>query len=412
LPEPTTAHPRRNNVCRILAIGHDAGLGGAQLSLLDTLSHLDSDRYSPILLVPTPGPFIRAARQRGFTCYWGLVQRWVFFRKHWHRNRPWRLLLHPHLWAAISLATLPVRFILLMVLAKIWKIDLIYTNTVTMADGALLARILRLPHIWHLREAVAGNPDLDFPGAVTTLPDFILSHSHSVIVNSEALRRRLFGESRPENVSVISNGIDMDAFSDRNKAPLPADIPTQVPLTGICGNLGKNKGIDVYLRAIARLSPNFPDLHHLVIGAGNSDERGKLATMAVELGIGDRVHFLGFREDAVALFARLAVLVSTSSNETFGRTLVEAMAQGVPVVATRSGGPEEIIEDGKSGYLVDVGNVQAIADSMARLLADPELAREIGANGQLRARECFDVRKMAGKIGRKFDQAMAERYPA
>lgn len=392
---------------RLLVIGHDAGLGGAQLSLLDILTRLAPDRYRPLLLVPTPGPFVAAARKRGFPCWWGITQRWVFFRKHAFAARPWRLLAHPWLWAAVALATLPLRLAVLAVLAKIRKIDLIYSNTVTVADGALLARLLGLPHVWHLREAVDGNRDLDFPWPMPALPAFILKHSRRVIVNSDALRQRLFGDSRPESVRVIWNGVDLDAMGVESAAPLPTDIPPQARLTGICGRLGKNKGIDAYLQAVAHLGAGFDDVHHLVIGSGATEQVAMFHSLAAQLGIRERVHFLGFRDDAPALLGRLAVMVSASRRESFGRTLVEAMAQGVPVVATRSGGPEEIIEDGKSGFLVDVGDAEAIAERMARLLSDPALAAAFGAAGRLRAHEHFDVQRMAANVQAVLDEAQA-----
>lgn len=393
---------------RILVIGHDAGLGGAQLSLLDILARLDPDRYRSLLLVPTPGPFVATARKLGFRCWWGATQRWVFFRKRDFAARPWRLLAHPWLWAAVSLATLPLRLAVLAVLAKTSKIDLIYSNTVTVADGALLSRLLGLPHVWHLREAVDGNRDLDFPWPVPALPAFILKHSRRVIVNSDALRQRLFGDSSPEALRVVWNGVDLDAIGVESAAPLPTDIPPQARLTGICGRLGENKGIDVYLHAVARLGDGFNDVHHLVVGSGPTGQLAKLRALAVRLGIGERVHFLGFRNDAPALLGRLAVLVSASQRETFGRTLVEAMAQGVPVVATRSGGPAEIVEDGISGFLVDVGDADAIADRMARLLSVPALAASFGAAGRRRAQEHFDVRRMAASVQQVFDEAMAD----
>jgi len=393
---------------RILVIGHDAGLGGAQLSLLDILTRLDHARYRPLLVAPTPGPFVAAARKRGFRCCWGVAQRWVFFRKRDFAARPWRLLAHPWLWAAVSLATLPLRLAVLAALARIWKIELIYSNTITVADGALLARLLGLPHIWHLREAVDGNCDLDFPRPVPALPAFILKHSRRVIVNSNALRQRLFGDDRPESLRVIWNGVCLDATGVQPAAPLPTDVPPQARLTGICGRLGGNKGIDIYLHAVARLGDGFDDVHHLIIGSGPAGQLAKLRTLAARLGIRERVHFLGFRDDAPALLGRLAVLVSASRRETFGRTLVEALAQGVPVVATRSGGPEEIVEDGKSGFLVDVGDAEAIADRMARLLSEPALAASLGAAGRRRAHEHFDVQRMAASVQQVFDEAMAD----
>lgn len=390
----------------VLVVCHDAGLGGAQLSLLEILTRLDPARYHPLLVVPTPGPFVAAARKRGFRCYWGLTQRWVFFRKRAFAARPWRLLAHPWLWAALSLATLPLRLAALALLARKEGVRLIYSNTITVADGALLARLLRLPHVWHLREAVAGNVDLDFPLTVAELPDFIRRHSSDVIVNSDALRRQLFGADAPEKVRTIWNGVDLDPSPAAAQPLLPPDIPPGARLTGICGRLGENKGIDVYLHAIACLGDGFGEVRHLVIGSGPAGQLSQLRALAMRLGIAERVHFLGFRDDAPALLGRLCVLISASKHETFGRTLIEAMAQGVPVVATKSGGPEEIVEDGTSGYLVEVGDSQAIAEKMGLLLADSVLAQGMGAAGRARALAHFDIRRTAARVQETFDAAL------
>jgi glycosyltransferase involved in cell wall biosynthesis len=401
LAEPQTPVSRPVSV---LVICHDAGLGGAQLSLLDILARLDPASYRPLLVAPTPGPFVAAARKRGFRCWWGLTQRWVFFRKLALASHPWRLLAHPWLWATLSLAMLPLRLAALALLAHKEGVQLIYSNTVTVADGALLARLLRLPHIWHLREAVVGNVDLDFPLPVAALPDFIRRYSSDVIVNSDALRRQLFGTEAPERVRTVWNGVDLDLPTVAVQPPLPLAIPPGARLTGICGRLGGGKGIDVYLHAVASLGDDFGEVHHLVIGSGPAGSQ--LRALAIRLGIAERVHFLGFRDDAPALLGRLCVLASASKRETFGRTLIEAMAQGVPVVATKSGGPEEIVEDGTSGYLVEVGDSEAIAEKMALLLSDPLLAQTMGAAGRARALAHFDIRRTAARVQETFDAAL------
>lgn len=390
----------------ILVICHDAGLGGAQLALLDILSGLDPARYRPLLVVPSPGSFVAAARKRGFRCWWGLTQRWVFFRRHIFWSRPWRLLAHPWLWAALSLTTLPLRLVSLMLLARRENVRLIYSNTVTVADGALLARLLRLPHVWHLHEAVAGNSDLDFPLPVAALPDFIRHHSSDVIVNSDALRQQFFGAAAPEMVRTIWNGVDLDPPVAAAQPLLPPDIPPNARLSGICARLSKRKGIDVYLHAIACLGDGFGDVFHLVIGTGSGEQLSELRALAAGLGIAERVHFLGFRVDAPALLGQLSVLVSASECEPFGLTLIEAMVRGVPVVATKSGGPEEIVEDGTSGFLVEVGDAEGIAEKMGLLLADPALAQTMGAAGRARAVAHFDIRHTAARVQETLDAAL------
>jgi glycosyltransferase involved in cell wall biosynthesis len=396
---------------KLLVIAHDAGSGGAQRSLLELLERLAPADYRPLVLVPTPGPFVQAVRGLGLKCLWGVSQRWVFFRKPMAGpvllRRPWRLFAHPYLQALFSLLTLPIRMVLLVALARKEGIGLVYSNTITVLDGALLARLLGVPHVWHLRETVAGNPDLDFPLPLAWLPGFVLGWSDRVIVNSHALRCRLFGTQGDDKVRVIWNGVDLCAAEEGRPLYLPG-IPTGAPLTAVCGRLHERKGIPVYLAAVARLQRDHPDAHHLVIGDGQPEYVRLLRAEAARLGLGGHVHFLGHRSDVRELLAGVDVVVSAASLEPFGRTLVEAMAQGVAVVATRSGGPEEIIEDGKSGYLVDVGDAEALADRMARLLDDRMHARAIGMAGRQRVQSHFSLDVAVARITGVFSEVLPQ----
>lgn len=395
----------------ILVLAHDAGIGGAQISLLEILERLDRRRFEPVVIVPTPGPFLAELRARRIRHHVGLAQRWVFFSKPTScatiLRHPWMLLRHPYLWAVVSCITLPLRVVLLAAIARYWKAGLIYTNTATVLDGALAARLAGIPHIWHLREAVAGNPDLDFPLPVSWLPRFVLAHADRVIVNSESLRRKLFGANYPAHTRVIWNGVDLEVQDNDAVAPLPAAIPAGAHLAGICGRVTERKAIPVYLRAAARLMQDFPELHHLIIGEGAGERVRALQAMAAELGLTGRVHFLGFRNDVPALMRRLNILVSSAVAEPFGRTLIEAMALGIPVVATRSGGPEEIVADGKTGFLVNVGDAEALADRMARLLSDTDLVRAFGEAARLRAHRHFNLRQTVASVQQIFEEVIA-----
>lgn len=388
---------------RVLVLAHDAGLGGAQRSLLELLERLNPADFQPLVLAPTPGPFVQAVRRLGLKCLWGVSQRWVFFKKPMTLpvllRRPWRLFAHPYLWALISLLTLPVRIVLLAALARREGIGLVYSNTITVLDGALLARVLGVPHVWHIRETVAGNPDLACPFPLGWLPGFVLSWSDRVIVNSHYLRRQFFGTLGDDRVRVIWNGVDLDT-GPAMRSTVPAGVPAGVPLIAICGRLQERKGIPDFLAAVALLQRDHPNAHHLVIGEGQAEYLRGLHEQVHRMGLAGRVHFLGCRSDVLELLSCVDVVVSAATLEPFGRTLVEAMVLGVPVVATRSGGPEEIVEDGKSGYLVGVGDVAAMAGRIAALLDDPVRARAMGMVGRQRALSHFSLDSaVAGIVG-------------
>jgi glycosyltransferase involved in cell wall biosynthesis len=394
---------------RVLVVAHDAMLYGAQRSLLDMLGKIDRQRHEPHVVIPSAGPFTEALRSLGipFTC--GVVQRWIFFPKPMSLRailrRPWRRLNHPYLLALLAWLTLPLRVAVLALLLRRRRIDLVYTNTATILDGALAARLCGVPHVWHLREAVAGNPDLASPLPAGWLPGFVLSHSAAVIVNSADLARRLFGDAPPSKVKVVHNGIDPLGYSGAQPDPALPKLPPVARLAAVCGAVQERKDILTYIRSAARLRDSHPDLHHLVIGHGHGSYLSRIEQEIARHGLADRVHLLGYRNDRPALLSRIDVMVSTAIHEPFGRTLIEAMAAGRPVVATRSGGPQEIIIDGECGFLADVGDDATIAERLARLLDDAELYARMSRAARERVLQHFDLRASVGKIEDCFDLA-------
>jgi glycosyltransferase involved in cell wall biosynthesis len=124
-------------------------------------------------------------------------------------------------------------------------------------------------------------------------------------------------------------------------------------------------------------------------------------------GLEDRVSWLGERDDVPELVRALDVLLLPSSEEPFGRVLVEAMALEVPVLATRVGGPPEIVRDGSEGFLLDPGEPAAWAAAAARIAADPQLARRLGRAGRERALAAFGLDRHAAAITAVYHEIVA-----
>lgn len=387
----------------VLVLAHDAAMGGAQLALIESIRGMASAGHRPIVVAPTPGPFVDTLHAHGIPCYWGMTQRWIFFRK---PARGW--LRHPALWALLSLLSLPLRMIALFAFAKLHHIKLVYSNTLTVIDGALVARLLAVPHIWHLHEAAANNPGLATPWPIKWLPAFILKCSDRVIVNSAYLRQRLFAALPQNRIRTIFNGVDVAQFHNVSPADLQPQVPAMARVTAIICGLSSQKRVEDYLRTAALISSTHPDVHHLVVGKGSCEYALGLKKLAADLGLGGNVHFLGNRKNIPALLARIEILVSTSAVETFGRTLIEAMAAGIPVIATRSGGPEEIVIDNKTGFLVDVGDVPKIAARMRELLDDRGLATTMGNAGKQRVKAFFSLDQVTLQIVEVINEALSE----
>lgn len=198
-----------------------------------------------------------------------------------------------------------------------------------------------------------------------------------------------------EKMIKIYSGIEMAAFQQPvDTAAIRRELgwSDNVLIIGEVAKLWPGKGQEVLLQAFARLRTNVPRARLLFIGEGS--EQPALERLTAELGLTAYVTFAGFQADAPRWTHVLDIAVLPSFFEGMGRTVVEAMACGKPVVGSRVGGIVELIEDGVTGLLVPPGDAAALAAALQRLLSDPALRARMGQAGQQRVTEQFDVQVM------------------
>jgi glycosyltransferase involved in cell wall biosynthesis len=205
------------------------------------------------------------------------------------------------------------------------------------------------------------------------------------IATSQALARHA---DRPE-IRVVYPGVPIPERAGRLSRP--ADAQTACVI-GVAGRLVPVKGHVHLLRAAALLRSAWPAFRIEIAGEGPL--RVELQDEVRRLGLESHVTFLGWRADMDAALARWNALVQPSLEEGFGMAALEAMAAGLPVVATRVGGLPELVEHGATGLLVAPADPSALALAIERLLQDPDLASAMGAAGRKRAAECFSVERM------------------
>lgn len=231
-----------------------------------------------------------------------------------------------------------------------------------------------------------------------------------VIAVSTPIRRRLIGRDGvpPEKVSVIPAALP-------EVEPPGADPTEAVPgrngrLAGVVARLQPEKGVATFLEAVARIAPRVPGVRFLVVGDGPLRE--ELVGMAGRLGLRGRVRFLGFRPDAREIIRHLDVLVVPSLTEGSPLVVLEAMASGVPVVASAVGGIPDQIRHGREGLLVPTGDPAALGEAMLSLLSDPGYARRMGAAGRRRAVSDFGHDRMVSRIESVYRAVLAGRSGA
>lgn len=235
-----------------------------------------------------------------------------------------------------------------------------------------------------------------------------------VMAISNASMERLVRKYRlapPHQVVLVENGIDVDRF---RQAPDPAEVErfrqanglNGSPLIGAVARLSPVKGLELLLKVTPALLREFPDLQVLLVGDGPARE--ELVRLAYELKIADRVVICPSVEDTRVPLALLQAFAAPAWREGFGLAIVEAMAAGVPVVASNAGGPAEIIEHGKSGLLIRPGDIAELEDGLRLLLKDPDVRWRMAEQGQLRAKKRFDLERVVTQVEEVYARAVRD----
>jgi len=375
---------------RVLFLDHTGALGGAELYLLDVARPYRAT--SRVLLFET-GPFKERLEDAGIPVEVCPAPAAVLDVQ---KASGWRSALR----AVPGLVRLTGQ-----VARRAWDYDLVFANSQkAMLVAGLAGMVARRPVVWSLHDMLTAEhfSALNRRVAVTGANGLV----DRVLVNSRATQSA-FQQSggQVDQTTVVYNGIDAAPF----EAVAPADLEalheeldcSGAPLLGVFGRLAPWKGQHVVLEAL----PDLPDAHALLVGdtlfRGDEPYEETLRRTARRLNVADRVHFLGFRDDIPRLMTFVDLVLHTSvAPEPFGRVIVEGMLAGTPVIATRAGGPVEIVQEPETGVLVPPGDPQALATAVEDLLSAPERARSMGRAAQAYARRRFSLDQMRRNVER------------
>jgi glycosyltransferase involved in cell wall biosynthesis len=175
-------------------------------------------------------------------------------------------------------------------------------------------------------------------------------------------------------------------------------------VVGAVGRLSKEKAFDLLIQAMPRLLAKGIDVELHI--AGDGDQAGPLRDLVASLGLGDRVHLVGFCPDTAGLYQAMDVCVLSSLREGLPNVLLEAMAMEVPVVATRIAGVPRLVLDGENGLLVDAGSVEALAGALTTLLGDAGLRARLGREGRQTVETSYSFRERISKIRAIYDELL------
>lgn len=214
---------------------------------------------------------------------------------------------------------------------------------------------------------------------------------------------------RRDRFAVIPSGIDVDRFRRARAGgkviPDCFGCPADAVVVGSVGWLTDIKGHRFLIDAVAALKKDYPALHLVLVGSG--EQRDALIAQAERAGIREALHLVGHRDDVEVCLAGFDCFVLPSLNEGMGRALIEAMAAGLPVIASRVGGIPALIEDGINGVLVPAADSPALAGALRRILRDSEWARQMGAKAVAAIGQPYGIATMVEAIEAVYREAGA-----
>lgn len=368
---------------KVLHLIDTGGPGGAETVFRNVVTGLDTDRWESLAVVPVRDWLHDALRACGV--------------------EP----LHVSTHGSFDLAYLRRLTALCRTDVSLIHAHLLTTSVYGALAGALTG--VALVCTFH------GPADIDGGNRLRTVKFRIINNvgrAHVVFV-SESLRRTFLGNV-PLNAgrtAVIPNGIEADRFGPGAAAPLRQELNAGADdlLIGAVGNVRPSKSYDVLLRSAAILRARGVPFRMAIVGQGDGPLLNDLRRLHAELGLDDVVVFTGFREDIPAVMRSLDIYVSSSTVEGFSLTTVEAMAAGVPVVATRSGGPEDILRDGETGVLVPARSSEALAEALEGLARDPGRRHRLASAAKRIAAERYTIEGMVRGYEDVYERALAPR---
>jgi glycosyltransferase involved in cell wall biosynthesis len=395
------APPKR---LKIVIVEDTGQIGGAQVNSLQLQERLDPARFETLTICPEEGPLTRELARVGarfevrpsrrFLSTSTRLGRFVFFN-------PLAVLYD-------VLAMLP-RILAVRAVLRREKAALVMTNgMLAHFYGGLAARLAAVPCVWHVDDIIQADRGLGAALAAFRLAARLLPGG--IIVPSRAVKSSVLeGAGLAEKTAVIYNAFDAGRFDPaRVRSSLRAELGIAADsfVVGIFSRLTRWKGHAEFVRAARLVAAQMPAASFLVVGGPVFEDDAclrEVRELVRRLGLEKAFAFAGFRRDTPECMASVDVCVLPSIRpEPFGLVLVEAMAMGKPVIATRGGGVPEVVADGETGILVPPRDPGALADALLRLAGDQALRARMGAAGRARAVSLFSLERFVREHEREF----------
>jgi len=364
-------------VCFIL---HSSKKGGAERVNLELMDGLRNKGIQSFAILPSDGPLIKELKKRN-------VRLKVIKYKWWMREEG------SPLWKRLGRLILNlIKTVLVVRQVKKWKVDVVYSNTITICVGAFAAKLLHLPHIWHIHEFGYEDHRLCFDLGEKIAMGIMNQLSDVCIVSSKAVREKYRKFFPDRKIKLIYYAVCVTNESSckilKIKKQLQEASGTKCM---IVGSLHKGKYQEDAIRAIGKLIDEEIDVRLYIVGEGILKYKQYLESLVIRDDLENHVQFLEYIDNPFPVMQQADILLMYSRKEAFGRVTVEGMKAGKPVIGAGSGGTKELIRDGYNGFLYTFGDYRELAEKVKYLCQHPDEAGQMGENGKQWALEKFNI---------------------
>lgn len=342
---------------RVLLVGHRAELAGAEVALANFAAHLDRSRFVPSVLLPNAGPVCGLLESHHIPYYCLPAPSYTVTSE-----TPWDS-------PANLRAIRPLRDAI-TALAP----DVIVVNTNTIPQVCIAALTTNIPLAVHLHAFVTRRQSSWLSNKERTGDQMWLQFADGIMACSTWVAG--FYETLLERpIKVVPNTTTVDDAT--GAAPMP-------PCFVMLATLEDHKRADLFIEAAALVCARQPEMAFecRLYGDGAREQREKLQHMIEQRGLGEVFKLFPAQSETAAIYREATCAVVPSDIEPFSMVCIEAAAHGRPVIATRSGGPQDIVADGETGFLIETGDAGALADAMLRITGNPAMTTRMGGNAR------------------------------
>lgn len=382
---------------KVLYLHAGAELYGADKILLELLTDLDKTKFKPIVLLPNDGPLVNKIKNIGVDVqivHYPIIRRKFF--------------------TVIGILKYSLKYlkygIILSRFVKKNEVNVIHVNTTAVLEGAFIKVFNNVPLVWHIHEIIMS------PKIMFKFFSYLIQHvSNKIVTVSDATRNRLLESNyvSSDKIYTIYNGINSENIISHNNYKTKKimksrlNIPNDSKVIGMVGRINSWKGQSDFVGAVNQLFRENKNIHAVMVGSVFEGEEFRFEELNNEIDktiFPNQIHIVQFTEDIADFYSLFDVFVLPSTRpDPFPTVVLEAMANRLPIVAYNHGGITEMIEDKKSGYLVDVGQIEKLAESISDLVNNDQQRKLIGEAAYFRQMSLFNKKNFVKKFEKVYE---------